>query len=60
MSAQGNPFMISTTINNVSASNPRIDGDTLIMVGTIGPDLAITWSWDTINSTLDPAFMPKQ
>jgi hypothetical protein len=30
------------------------------MVGTIGSDFAVTWSWDTTNSTLDSAYMPKQ
>ena len=60
MTAYGNPFVISTTINNISTSNPRVDGDTLVMVGSIGPDGAITWSWDTSSSTLDLPFMPKQ
>jgi type IV pilus assembly protein PilA len=60
MTAQGDPFTITTTINNISLSDPRIDGDTIIMVGSIGADMAITWSWDTVNSTLDPPFMPKQ
>jgi len=60
MTAQGNPFVISATIKNVSSSNPLVDGDTLVMVGSIGPDGAITWSWDTTNSTLDPPFMPKR
>ncbi len=60
MTAQGSPFTITTTLNNISVSAPRIDGDTLILVGTIGPDYAIIWSWDTINSTLDSPYMPKQ
>jgi len=59
MTAQGNPFTISTTINNISTS-PLIDGDILIMVGSIGPDNAIIWSWDMTNSTLDSPYMPKQ
>ena len=60
MTAQGNPFIISTTLKNISGSRPLIDGDTIIMVGTIGSDFAVTWSWDTSNSTLDSAYMPKQ
>jgi len=60
MIAQGNPFTISTVLNNISANNPTIDGDTLVMVGSITPDGAITWSWDTSTSTLNPAYMPKR
>jgi prepilin-type N-terminal cleavage/methylation domain-containing protein len=60
MTAQGDPFVISTTLNNISASNPVIDGETLVMVGIIGPDGAITWSWDPSSSTLDQPYMPKQ
>jgi prepilin-type N-terminal cleavage/methylation domain-containing protein len=59
MTAQGNPFAISATLNNISLSNPTIDGDTLVLLGTIGADGAITWSWDT-SSTLDQPFMPKR
>jgi len=60
MTGQGNPFTISTVLNNISANNPTIDGDTLVMVGSITPDGAITWSWDISTSTLNPAYMPKQ
>jgi len=59
MTAQGNPFVISSTLNNISASNPTIDGDTLVMTGSIGPDGAITWTWDISSSTLNQPYMPK-
>lgn len=59
MTAQGNPFVISATLSNISSANPTIDGDTLVMVGTV-VNGALVWSWDTSASTLDPAFMPKQ
>jgi prepilin-type N-terminal cleavage/methylation domain-containing protein len=60
MTAQGDPFVISTTLNNISASNPTIDGSTLVMVGEITGDGAITWSWDTSTSTLAAPFMPRR
>ncbi len=58
ITAQGDPFLITVTINNISPSNPRINGDTLILRGTHGSDGAITWEWDP-TSTLDPAYLPK-
>ncbi len=59
MTAQGDPFVISATINNISASQPQIDGDTLAIIGTVNLDGAITWSWD-LASSLDAVYMPKQ
>lgn len=59
ITAQGDPFTISTVLNNISASNPAIDGDTLVMVGTV-VNGALVWSWDGSASTLNPAYMPKQ
>lgn len=58
MTAQGNPFVISATLRDISASNPTIDGDTLVLVGTYANG-ALTWSWDTSISTLDLPYMPK-
>ncbi len=59
----GLTFNITAQIQNISASNPTIDGDTLVLNGTVsdaaaGGDGAITWSWSTA-STLDAAYMPK-
>jgi len=59
ITAQGNPFVISTTLTNISLSNPLIDGDTLVLVGTI-VNGALVWSWDTSLSTLDAPYMPRQ
>jgi len=57
MTAFGNnPFTISTTITGISPANPAIDGGTVTLNGTIGPDEAITWSW---GGSLHPAYMPK-
>jgi hypothetical protein len=54
----GATFNIQATIQNISAANPQIDGDTLIMhADTSGG--AIVWSWDAA-STLDAAYMPKR
>jgi type IV pilus assembly protein PilA len=54
----GATFNIQATIQNISAANPQIDGDTLIMhADTTGG--AIVWSWDAA-STLDAAYMPKR
>ena len=58
ITAQGDPFLITATIINISPANPQIDGDTLILRGTYGSDGAITWEWDP-SSTLDPAYLPK-
>jgi type IV pilus assembly protein PilA len=58
ITAQGDPFLITATIDNISLTNPQIDGDTLILRGTFGPDGAITWEWDP-SSTLNRAYMPK-
>jgi len=59
MTAQGDPFVISTTLRNISSSNPWIDGDTLVMVGTF-MNGSLVWSWDASSSTLDAPYMPKQ
>lgn len=59
ITAQGDPFTISTVLNNISASNPAIDGDTLVMVGTV-VNGALVWSWDASASTLDSPYMPKR
>jgi prepilin-type N-terminal cleavage/methylation domain-containing protein len=59
MTAQGNPFVISATLRDISVSNPTIDGDTLVLVGTI-VNGALVWSWDTSASTLDQPYMPIQ
>jgi prepilin-type N-terminal cleavage/methylation domain-containing protein len=59
MTAQGNPFVISATLRDISASNPTIDGDTLVLVGTV-VNGALIWSWDASASTLDQPYMPQQ
>jgi type IV pilus assembly protein PilA len=58
ITAQGTPFAISATLKGISASNPTIDGDTLVLVGTV-VNGALIWSWDTSTSTLDLPYMPK-
>ncbi len=58
ITAQGNPFVISATLSNISLANPGIDGDTLVLVGTV-VNGALVWSWDAAASTVDPAYMPK-
>jgi type IV pilus assembly protein PilA len=58
MTAQGDPFLISATLGNISASNPSIDGDTLVMVGTF-TNGALVWSWDA-SSTVDAPYMPRR
>jgi prepilin-type N-terminal cleavage/methylation domain-containing protein len=59
ITAQGNPFVISATLRDISASNPTIDGDTLVLVGT-AVNGALVWSWDASASTLDQPYMPKR
>jgi type IV pilus assembly protein PilA len=59
ITAQGNPYLISATIDRVSPANPTIDGDTIILRGDIGPDGVVIWNWDS-SSTLDPSYMPKK
>jgi len=54
----GTSFLISATIQNISASNPQIDTDTLIMSGDTTSS-AIVWSWDN-SMTLDMAYRPKR
>ena len=44
-------------LSNISSFNPQIDWNT---AGTVGSDSAITWAWDYLSSTLDPAYMPRQ
>jgi len=53
----GNTFDIQATIQGISASNPTINGDTLILNGNVVSG-AIVWSWST-GSSLDAAYMPK-
>ena len=54
----GATFNISATIQNISAANPAIDGETIVMFGDTGSG-AIVWSWaDTM--TLDMAYRPKR
>jgi type IV pilus assembly protein PilA len=55
----GTDFAITVQIQNISASNPTIDGDTLIMYGETSTSGAIVWSWSTA-SGLDAAYMPKR
>ncbi len=59
ITAEGDPFLITATINNISLANPQIDGDKLVLRGTFGSDGAITWDWDP-SSTLNPAYMPRK
>jgi type IV pilus assembly protein PilA len=54
----GATFNIQATIQNISAANPAIDTETLIMNGNTTSG-AIVWSWATA-STLDAAYMPKR
>ena len=54
----GTTFNIQATITNISAANPPINGETLIMNGDTTSG-AIVWSWGTA-STLDAAYMPKR
>jgi len=60
MTAQGSPYAILTTINNISPTNPQIDGDTIVLEGNVGLDGSITWRWNYLLSTLDPSYLPKQ
>jgi type IV pilus assembly protein PilA len=50
---------ITATIAAISASNPPIDGCTLLLVANTSAGGAITWSWGGTLST-QPAYMPKQ
>jgi len=59
MTAQGNPFLITVTLNNISAANPAIDGDTIILQGQ-AVNGALVWNWDYSASTLNAPYMPKQ
>jgi type IV pilus assembly protein PilA len=60
ITAQGDPFLITAQISNISSANPQIDGNTLVLRGTFGSDGAITWEWDYSSSTLDLTYMPRQ
>jgi len=55
----GTGFSITATIQNISASNPIIDGDIVVMTGETGSG-AIVWSWGGTGNTLDVAYMPKR
>ena len=54
----GATFNISATIQNISAANPAIDGETIIMFGDTASG-AIVWSWSNA-MTLDMAYRPKR
>ncbi len=54
----GTTFNITATITNISAANPAIDGDTLVMSGDTSGG-AIIWNW-AATSSLDAAYMPKR
>ena len=56
MTAFGDPFIITAIVDNISSLNPMIDGDTLTLIGSVGGDGAITWTW---GGNLDPSYMPK-
>ena len=55
----GTGFIITATIANISAANPAIDGDVLVMTGDTTSG-AIVWSWGGTGNTLDVAYMPKR
>lgn len=57
INAEGNPFIISVKIKNVSKSNPEIDGKILTLTGNILPNGAIDWQW---GGTLESKFIPKK
>lgn len=59
LTAEGNPFLITARICNISSASPQIDGRTMVLRGIYGSDGAITWEWDTTLSTLDLPYMPK-
>ena len=50
---------IVATIANISASNPTIDGCTLILAASTSAGGAINWSWGGSLAT-QPAYMPKK
>ena len=58
--------VLLSCVSSIPASQEKvtvtrvIDGDTIVLTGTVGPDGAITWAWDYLSSTLNPAYMPKQ
>ena len=55
----GATFLISATIQNISAANPAIDGEVLVMTGDTTSG-AIVWSWGGTGNNLDAAYMPKR
>ncbi|MEM3036343.1 MAG: pilin [Thermoplasmata archaeon] len=50
-------YVITATIQNISASNPQLDGDTITLTATTSAGGAITWEW---GGTIDTAYLPKK
>ena len=53
--ASGN-MIITATVANLSASNPTLNGDTLVLTSDVATDGSIRWTW---SGTLDAAYLPR-
>ena len=56
-STGGNPTTIQTTIKNISANNPTLDGCTLQLLASTGGNGAISWTWA---GNLPTAYIPNK
>ena len=56
-STGGSPTTIRATIQNISVSDPAIDGTTIELIASTAAGGAISWSW---TGTIPASFRPKQ
>lgn len=55
-STAGSPTVVTAIIQNISANNPRLDGDTITLTASTTAGGAISWTW---GGSLDTPFRPK-
>jgi type IV pilus assembly protein PilA len=55
-STAGSPTVVTAIIQNISGSNPQLDGDTLTLTASTTAGGAIMWTW---GGSVDTPYRPK-
>jgi len=56
LSTAGSPTVVTAILQNISASNPQLDGNTITLFASTSTGGTIRWTW---GGTLDPFYRPK-
>ncbi len=55
-STGGSPTVVTAIIQNISGSNPQLDGDTITLTASTSTGGVVLWTW---GGNLPPSFIPK-